>query len=190
MNFKNIENYLKKNYKFIIIICLFLFLIMDDKENFSTTDALNAVKSTEQKVNGIVSKVDGTHVKFSKQVHLDKGLKSGSMIFGPKSASGWKDYGISVPGGKHFGIHAPGSGTTVLHVDNQINTHKIEATGDVKAKRFCIGGTCIDENRLKVLAGTRHFFIRAINKKGILSDHGTAKFQGNKKAWEQMKIEL
>ena len=75
MNLNNIEKYLKKNYKFVIIICLFLFLVSSsNKENFTTIQALDAVKSTEQKVNDMVSQVDANKVTMEKQLHLDNHL--------------------------------------------------------------------------------------------------------------------
>lgn len=70
MNFKNIENYLKKNYKFVIIICLFLFLIMSNKEDFTTEQALASVKSTEQKVNDIFSDIDANKATMKKVLNM------------------------------------------------------------------------------------------------------------------------
>jgi hypothetical protein len=142
MNFKSIENYLKKNYKFVIIICLFLFLVLgNNKEDFTTTQALDAVKSTEKKVNEMVSKVDGSHVRFPKKVVLDKGLAMGSLKMAPGN---WLDYGIEVPANKKLGIHAPGAGTMELHVDHKIVTGHLQ-----------LGKTSINEDDLKKMKSQR-----------------------------------
>ena len=141
MNLKNIENYLKKNYKFVIIICLFLSLVMNKQENFTTAQALDAVKSTEKKVNDMVSKVDGSHVRFPKKVVLDKGLAMGSLKMAPGN---WLDYGIEVPANKKLGIHAPGAGTMELHVDHKIVTGYLQ-----------LGKTSINEDDLKKMKSQR-----------------------------------
>jgi hypothetical protein len=141
MDFENIEKILKENFKLILIICLSLILLINETENFTTTQALDAVIATEKKVNEMVSKVDGSHVRFPKKVVLDKGLAMGSLKMAPGN---WLDYGIEVPAGKKVGIHAPGNGTMELHVDNTIKTAKI-----------CLGGTCIDENDLQMMKSGR-----------------------------------
>ena len=117
------NKFLKKNIKKIIIICL-IFLILSKKvsENFTTTQALDAVKSTETKVNSIISEVDTDSVTFGKKVVLNKGLEMGSLKMAPGN---WLDYGIEVPAGKKVGIHAPGNDTMELHVDNTIKTSNI-----------------------------------------------------------------
>ena len=75
MNFKNIKKIFKKNYKKIIIVCL-IMLILSNKmyENFTTTQALDAMKSTEKKVNDVYSKVDKDRVTIKKQLHMDNNL--------------------------------------------------------------------------------------------------------------------
>jgi hypothetical protein len=117
------NKFLKKNIKKIIVICLIMLLLSNKMyENFTTVQALDAVKATEKKVNEMVSKVDGSHVRFPKKVVLDKGLAMGSLKMAPGN---WLDYGIEVPAGKKVGIHAPGNGTMELHVDNTIKTSHI-----------------------------------------------------------------
>jgi len=67
MNFKNIKKFLKKNYKKIIVVCLIMLLLSNKMyEKFSTTQALAAVKSTEEKVNNIFSKVNKDTVSLNK----------------------------------------------------------------------------------------------------------------------------
>jgi len=151
MNFKNIEKY----YKFVIIICLFLFLVMNKmnkQENFTTVQALDAVKSTEKKVNDMVSKVDGSHVRFPKKVVLDKGLAMGSLKMAPGN---WLDYGIEIPANKKLGIHAPGAGTMELHVDHKIVTGYLQ-----------LGNTTINENDLKKMKSQRMMGGFAIDGEG------------------------
>ena len=132
------NKFLKKNYKKIIVICLIMLLLSNKMyEKFTNAQALDAVKSTEQKVNEMVSKIDGTHVRFPKKVVLDKGLAMGSLKMAPGN---WLDYGIEVPAGKKLGIHAPGNGTMELHVDNTI-----------KAQKLCLGNKCITEKDLSKL---------------------------------------
>ena len=152
MIFKKIEKILKKNIKLILIICLCLFLLIDETENFTTTQALDAVQATEKKVNSLITSYDGTHVKFGKKVILDKGLVMGSLKMAPGN---WLDYGIEVPAGKKVGFHAPGNDTMELHVDNTIKTANI-----------CLGKTCIDEGDLKKMKSSRMIGGYAINGHG------------------------
>lgn len=81
--------------------------------------------------------------------------------------------------------------TDNLNVKENISVNNLNAKEKIVAKNnLCINNTCVNEEQLKVLTGQRNFFIRAPSKGGILSDQGTAKFQGNKGGWEQMRIEL
>lgn len=161
------NKFLKKNYKKILIVCLILLLLSNNMyENFTTTQALDAVKSTEKKVNDIVSKVDGTHVRFNKNVYLDKGLAMGSLKMAPGN---WLDYGIEVPAGKKLGIHAPGNGTMELHVDNKVQTQKLQAD------ELCLGNKCINSNHLSMLLDG--FYFKAIggsahHKDSWIHNHG------------------
>jgi len=54
--------------------------------------------------------------------------------------------------------------------------------------RFCLGGTCIDENALKTLNGERPFTMRSHRTGKRLQDGGTdARFQNhNRRSWERM----
>jgi len=165
MNYKNIKNFLKKNYKKIIVVCLIMLLLSNKMyEKFSTTQALDAVKSTEKKVNEMVSKVDRSHVRFPKKVVLDKGLAMGALKMAPGN---WLDYGIEVPAGKKVGIHAPGNGTMELHVDNKLHTGEIHA-----ASKICIGGACITKAHIDLLKGDRHFFLANSHKNRFLKQEG------------------
>jgi hypothetical protein len=143
-------------------------------ENFSTTDALNAVASTEKKVNEMVSTVDGSHVRFPKKIVLDKGLAMGSLKMAPGN---WLDYGIEVPANKKLGIHAPGAASMELHVDGKINGHQINGH-DINGNRFCIDGVCINKTHLEMLTGKRHHFISNYKKNRFM------KQEGDEHAWK------
>ena len=54
-------------------------LLLSNKmyENFTTTQALDAVKATENKVNDIFSKIDTKKVTMNKHLHLDNILSLG-----------------------------------------------------------------------------------------------------------------
>jgi len=72
MNFKNIKKIFKKNYKKIIVVCLIMLLLSNKMyEKFTTTQALDAVKSTEKKVNDIFSKVDNNQVTMKKVLNME-----------------------------------------------------------------------------------------------------------------------
>jgi len=155
MNFKNIENYLKKNYKFVIIICLFLFLIMSDKENFSTSDALNAVKSTEKKVNEIFSHVDANKATMKKHLHLNNHLSLQEKQIRIKNAGDanhviFYNKGIDGPEMKGWnGISlATGVGGAKRVVEIKKDYMKVNA-------KLCVGGTCINEDDLKKMKSSR-----------------------------------
>jgi len=156
MNFKSIENYLKKNYKFVIIICLFLFLVLgNNKEDFTTTQALDAVKSTETKVNNMVINAGADHIDLKSKIRLsgkwssypdgadkhkaeisnDRETYKTLMIVGNKSGGGVRKVGIWD------------------HLDVNGNQY---ASGYIKSNsKLCIKGTCIDENDLKKMKSSR-----------------------------------
>jgi len=180
MNFKNIENYLKKNYKFIIIICLFLFLIMDNKENFTTAQALDGVKETEKKVNDIFYSIDKDWVRSKKGIYSQKEIKSVGNIM---SAGDVKSGNGKVNIGKNGTVYADR-----LNLKHNIEkVENINSSGDVKGKRFCIGETCVDENHLKILSGKRHLWIQS-GRGGHLSDRGG--WKGQDGTWEKMYLRV
>jgi hypothetical protein len=168
--------FLKKNYKKIIIICL-IFLILSKKvsENFTTTQALDAVKSTEKKVNDVYYSIDKDWVRTKKGIYSTKEIKSDGNIRGPK-------------------INIGNNGT--IYADRLNLNHNIEkvgsinSSGDVKGKRLCIGGTCIDENHLKVLTGGKYFsIVSGRSGKRLKDDNENGKFDNhNDQSYEAVKI--
>ena len=74
----------KKNYKKIIIVCL-IMLILSYKisENFTTAQALDAVKSTEKKVNDMFHSVDGKYLKTNKEIKTEKVTLTKDKIWTP-----------------------------------------------------------------------------------------------------------
>jgi hypothetical protein len=81
MNFKNIEKFLKKNYKKIIVICLIMLLLSNKMyEKFTTAQALDAVKSTESKVNNMFHSVDANWIRSKKGIYSEKEIKSKGAI--------------------------------------------------------------------------------------------------------------
>jgi hypothetical protein len=142
MKAKQIINFLKKNFKKIIIICL-IFLILSKKvsENFTTTQALDAVKSTEKKVNDVYYSIDANWVKSKKSIYSQNGLKAEGQIIS-------------------------GKGDIIAASGNVNAAGNVNAEGNINTKKeFCIGGTCINENVLKKLNTGEHDLHRP-KKKG------------------------
>jgi hypothetical protein len=138
MNFKNIKKFLKKNYKKIIVVCLIMLLFSNKMyENFSTTDALNAVASTEKKVNDMASNVGPNNVDFKSGIRLSKNWMNGAnatnseisndtgtykklMVIGNKS-SGTRKVGIW----DHLDVHGNQGITGSLNVGNTLTVNGI-----------------------------------------------------------------
>jgi hypothetical protein len=144
MNFKNIKKILKKNYKKIIIVCL-IMLIFSNKmyENFSTTQALDAVKSTETKVNNMATLVGGDYIDLKSKIKLsgkwsaypdkakdqaeianDRGTYKKLMIVGNKSDGGVRKVGVwdhlQVHGSQNIDSNlAVGGNLTVNGINNK-----------------------------------------------------------------------
>jgi len=111
---KNIRKFLKKNYKKIIVISLIMLLLSNKMyENFTTAQALDAVKSTETKVNNMVINAGANHVDLKSKIRLsgkwsgypdgakdtaeianDSGSYKKLMIVGNKSAGGVRKVGV------------------------------------------------------------------------------------------------
>jgi hypothetical protein len=139
MNFKNIKKFLKKNYKKIIVVCLILLLFSNKMyENFSTTDALNAVASTEIKVNNMATKVGADYTDFKSGIRLSKNWMSGAtatnseisndtgsykklMIIGNKS-SGTRKVGIW----DHLDVHGNQDITGSLNVSGTATVNSLK----------------------------------------------------------------
>jgi hypothetical protein len=185
MNFKNIKKFLKKNYKKIIVVCLIMLLFSNKMyENFSTTQALDAVKSTETKVNNMATKVGADYVDLKSGIRLSKNWKNGAtatnseisndighykklMVIGNKS-SGTRKVGIW----DHLDVHGN------QNVTGNSSANKFESRGDVNGKRFCIDGVCINKTHLEMLTGKRHHFISNWKKNRFM------KQEGNEDSWK------
>jgi len=105
---KNIRKFLKKNYKKIIVVCLIMLLLSNKMyEKFTTAQALDAVKSTETKVNNMVLNAGANHIDLKSKIRLsgkwsaypddakdqaeisnDRGDYQALMLVGNKSAGG------------------------------------------------------------------------------------------------------
>ena len=148
MNFKII----KKNYKKIIIVCL-IMLILSYKisENFTTTQALDAVKSTQKKVNDMFGTIDSKKATMSKQLHMDNILSLNSKPIRLKNESDNNHvifYNKDIDGPEIKGWNgislATGNGGAKRVVEIKKDYMKVNG-------KICINGTCIDENVLKRL---------------------------------------
>ena len=143
MNFKN----LKKNYKKIIVVCLIMLLLSNKMyENFTTTQALDAVKSTEKKVNGMFYAVDQNWNKANKGIYSQKSIEAEGKVVSRKG---------DVIAGRNV--------TAIVNVN---------AKKDVNANRLCLGGTCITKAHLDILTGKRHFFMANKDKNRFLKQEG------------------
>jgi hypothetical protein len=129
-------------------------LLLSNKmyENFTPTQALDAVKSTEAKVNDMYYSVDKNWNKTKKGIYSEKEIKSVGNIM---SAGDVKSGNGKVNIGKNGTVYA--DRLNLKHNIEKVGS--INSSGDVKGKRLCIGGTCIDENHLKVLTGGKYFSI-------------------------------
>jgi predicted acyltransferase (DUF342 family) len=150
MNFKSIKKFLKKNYKKIIVVCLIMLLFSNKMyENFSTTDALDAVVATEKKVNDIFFSIDNDWARSKKGLYSQKEIKA-------KTIRSTEDVTAA------RNMTATGNVNAKKDVNAAFNVNvagKVNAVGDIKGKRFCIGKTCIDEKHLQVLTGDKWFSI-------------------------------
>ena len=146
----------KNNYKIIIIIILSILLITSKNiENFSTTEALDAVKTTEKKVNDMATIVAADYIDLKSGIRLSKNWKEGATATTSEISNDIKaKNGLMLVGNKSSGIRKVGvwdhlevHGTQ--NVTNNFSANKVESRGDVKGKRICIGGTCLTETDLK-----------------------------------------
>jgi hypothetical protein len=191
MNFKSIKKFFKKNYKKIIVVCLIMLLLSNKMyENFTTTQALDAVKSTEVKVNDVYYSIDKDWVRTKKAIYSAKGIKTDGPVKVGKIT-------LAKDGDK---IWAPNMQVDNIKVQNSLNMEK--------DKKFCIGGTCIDENHLQMLTGQKDIGIKSNKNKKYLSNwdwkndssrggkrnkHGhwataVGQFRGGKGDWERLRL--
>jgi hypothetical protein len=139
------NKFLKKNYKKIIVICLIILLFSNKMyENFSTSDALNAVASTEKKVNDMFYTVDRNWTKSTKGHYSKKSIEADSHVVSRKGNVSAK---VDVIAGR-----------------NMTATGNVNADGNVKGKKLCINDTCLTENHLKLL--TDGFYFKQVGGKG------------------------
>ena len=136
MIFKKIEKILKKNIKLILIICLCLSLLIDETENFTTTQALDAVKATEKKVNDVYYSIDKEWMRSNKGIFSKRELKTDGNIFGRNL-----------------------NATQGIKAATDVVGKNIKATDGIHGNKLCLGGSCITKDHLDVLLGTRHFFM-------------------------------
>jgi hypothetical protein len=132
-----IYKYLKNNIKKIIIISL-IFLILSKKvsENFTTTQALDAVKATEKKVNDVYYSIEKEWIRSNKGIFSKRELKTDGNIFGRNL-----------------------NATQGIKAATDVVGKNIKATDGIHGKKLCIDGVCIKKEHLQILNGTRHFFM-------------------------------
>ena len=187
MNFEKLKNFLKKNYKKIIVACL-IFCLVSNKayEKFTVSEALDGMKATEKKVNDAFSKVDKDNVSFDKNVSMNKQLHMGNNVALNKN---------------QIRLTSASDGNHVIFYNKDVDGPEIKgykgislATAEGGAKRvveikkdsmkvngkICIGKTCIDENHLKMLTGGIDVYILSQkNKKYLQNGNFTKKVSGN-----------
>ena len=178
MNFKNIEKFLKKNYKKIIIVCLIILLLSNKMyEKFTTVQALDGVKAIEKKVNNMFYEVDANWIKSSKGIYGKKTIEADGNVVSRKGNVSAK--------------------VDVIADRNMTATGNVTAKKDIKAsnkvtagKNLCIGGTCINEDQLKILTGGKYFSIQSgRSNKRLKDDSENAKFDNeNDGGHEAMRI--
>lgn len=122
----------------IIIIIVIIYLCLKKKgmlERFENEGnvidtLLNSYNTTDKKFNNMVDSITLNDVIFGKNIKTNKYLNVGE--------------GIDVGGD----IVSKGE---IKTSSNITATGKITASGDIKGKRLCIGGTCLNEDHLKLL---------------------------------------
>jgi len=186
MNFQNIEKFLKKNYKKIIIVCLILFLLSNKMyENFTPTEALDMVKGIQVTVNSIFSKIDNSQATMSKKLNMNNNiilndkqirLRGGNDENHIITINGDVD-GPEIKGNKGISL-ATNEGGAKRVVEIKKDDVKIDANLSAKTiksgGKICINDVCMNEPELKrllILARKQkhHFFIR--NKDGKYLNH-------------------
>lgn len=148
MNFKDIENFLKNNYK-IMIICVLVYLLMSNKsENFTVTEALDSMKATEKKVNDAFSKVDKNMVEMKKQLHMDNIFSLNGKAIRLKNSA---DANHAISYNKDIdGPEIKGHSKIKLTAKNGVFS-----SVSLSAPKLCVGATCINENDLKKMKSSR-----------------------------------
>jgi hypothetical protein len=146
-----IKKFFKKNYKKIIVISLIILLLSNKMyENFSTTQALDAVKSTEKKVNNMVAYAGPGRMDLKSGISLTNKFSASSSATKAEisnDTSGFKNLMI-------LGNTSAGGVRKIGLYDDVAVSGKLAV-----ATKFCIGGTCIDEDHLKVLTGQKEMNI-------------------------------
>jgi len=135
MNFKNIKKILKKNYKKIIVVCL-IMLILSNKmyEKFTTAQALDAVKSTETKVNNIATKVGADFIDLKSGIKLSKGWKGGATATTSEISNDiGRDKKLMIVGNKSSGTRKVGIWDHLDVHGNQGITGSLTVNGSFKA---------------------------------------------------------
>lgn len=140
------------------------------RENMEGIPVLNSLSVLKNKIANVFSKVEETKVTINKSLDIEQDL----TVKGKEDVE--KD--LIVKGKADIGTDLNVKGKTNIQTDLNVN-------GNIKAKKLCIGGTCIDENRLKILAGTKALYLKS-GRGGYLIDKGG--WSGNRGSWESMYI--
>ncbi|SVA26109.1 uncharacterized protein METZ01_LOCUS78963 [marine metagenome] len=187
MNFEKLKNFLKKNYKKIIVACL-IFCLVSNKayEKFTVSEALDGMKATEKKVNDAFSKVDKDNVSFDKNVSMNKHLdmknnialnKNQIRLASVSDANHVIFYNKDVDGPEIKGYKGISLATVEGGVKRVVEIKKDSMKVNGK---ICIGGTCIDESHLQMLTGARDVYILSQkNKKYLQNGNFTSNVKGS-----------
>ena len=157
MNLKYIEKILKKNYKKIIVVCLVMLLLSNKMyEKFTTTQALDAVKSTEKKVNNMIINAGANHIDLKSKIRLsgkwssypdDKGVKDQAEISNDRGT--YK--ALMIAGNKSGG-----------------DVRRIQLYDDVKVGRnLAVGGKL-------TVNGINNKYKKSYWKNGVHNEHGNS----------------
>ena len=180
-------NYINKLKLFLIpvlVIFIYYFLKKNKKfEKFENSLVTN-LKTQIDLFNDVFNKITNSDIFTKKNITTENNIKSNNL-----NSNNINTNNINA---KEIQVNKTKISSNQIYTNGDLKNDRITISnnGTIYAKRLNLGGVEIGPEQLKILLGRRHFFIRAISKGGILSDQGTAKFQGNKKDWEKMKIEL
>jgi hypothetical protein len=183
-----------------------------DKNEFRHIIDTGNMKDLNAQFNTVSAKnVAGDEVSSNSELKANKGIRlDGPIRFMPRGNDPYKLEKLR-HGGKDghslrmtindnpnetFQIWGNSCNTTGCRGEGE-KQHQFKADGDawhrgtVKADKFCIGKTCIDENVLKTLTGQRPFTLRSNRTGRRLQDRGRdARFQNrNRLSWERMYFE-
>ena len=165
-------NFIKKNKELILVLLLIICVIIIKntgiiKEGFESNVA-NSVSAIEQKFNQAFGIINATDVEILQNLNLKKNLNLDGTIVTKGNIN--SDGTIVAKGNIANGAVTISSNGTIYAKKLSLTDQIIETNIKIPSgKTICIGGTCINENHLKML--TQGFHLQ-----GTVNGHGLNQF--------------